>query len=90
MYGQKPWLSVDLYFGTQKADMNASTSTKCLQQLCERLKWPYKTAKHISEKDNKRHKWNYNHKIRCTQLGVGDMVLLKRTAFKGKHKIQDH
>ena len=29
-------------------------------------------------------------KIRCTQLGVGDMVLLKRTAFKDEHKIQDH
>ena len=35
MYGQKPWLPVDLYFGTQKADMNATTSTKCVQQLCE-------------------------------------------------------
>ena len=30
-----------------------------------------------------------DHKIRCTQLGVGDMILLKRTAFKGKHNIQD-
>ena len=28
MYGQKPWLPVDLYFGTKKADMNAITSTK--------------------------------------------------------------
>ena len=33
--------------------------------------------------------WNYDHKVRCIQLGVGDMVLLKRTAFKGKQKIQD-
>ena len=29
-------------------------------------------------------------KIRCDQLGVGDQVILKRTAFRDKHKIQDH
>ena len=89
MHGQKPQLPVDLYFGTQKADMNATTSTKFVQQLCERLKWAYKTAQHVIEKKDQRHKWNYNHKIRCTQLGMGDKVLLKRTVFKGKHKIQD-
>ena len=27
--------------------------------------------------------------VRSTQLKVGDKVLLKCTAFKGKHKIQD-
>ena len=67
---------MDLYFGTQKVDMNATTIIKFVQQ--------------VTEKENQRHKWNYDHKIRCTQLGVGDQVLLKRTAFKGKHKIQDH
>ena len=64
MYGQKPRLTVDLHFGTQKADMNATTSTKFVQQLCERLKWPYKTAQQIIEKENQRHKQNYDHKIR--------------------------
>ena len=82
-------LPVDLYFSTQKSDMNAITSAKFVQQLQERLKWAYKTAQHVIEKENQRHKWNYDHKIRCTKLGVGDMVLLKRTAFKGKQKIQD-
>ena len=33
MYGQKPWLPINLYFGTQKADMHAATSTKFVQQL---------------------------------------------------------
>ena len=67
MYGQKPWLLVNLYFGTHKADMNATTSIKFGQQLCERLKWTYKTAQHVIEKENKNHKKNYNHKIWCTQ-----------------------
>ena len=39
MYGQKPQLPVDLYFGTQKVDMNVTTSIKFVQQLCDRLKW---------------------------------------------------
>ena len=59
-----------------------------MQQLCEKLKGAYKIAKLVIEKENHRHKQNYDHKIRCTHLGVGDMVLLKRTAFKGKHNIQ--
>ena len=61
-----------------------------MQLLQEQLKWASKTVQHVIEKENKRHKQNYDHNIRCTQLGVGDMVLHKRTAFKGKHKIQDH
>ena len=90
MYGQKPWLPVDLYFGAQKLDMNAVTSTKFVQQLCERLKWAYKIAQQITEKENKRHRQNYDHRIWYTQLRVSDQVLLQRTAYKGKHKIQDH
>ena len=48
------------------------------------------TAQHVTEKENKTYEWNYNHEIRFTQLGMGDMILLKRTTFKGKHKIQDY
>ena len=54
MNGQKPQLPVNLYFGTQRGDMNATTSTKFVQQLSERLKWVYKTAQHVIEKENKR------------------------------------
>ena len=43
MYGQELKLPVDLYFGTQKVGMNATTGTKFVQQLHERLKWTYKT-----------------------------------------------
>ena len=70
--------------------MNTATSTKFVQQLFDRLQWAYKTAQYVIEKENQRHKWHYNHKIRCTQLVVGDKVLLMGTTFKGKHKIQDH
>ena len=69
--------------------MNVTNCTKFVQQLHERLKWAYKTTQHIIEKENKILKQNYDNKVRCTQLGLGDMVL-KRMAFKSKHKIHDH
>ena len=47
MHCKNPWLPVDLYFGTQRADMNATTSTKFMQQLLQRLKWAYKTTQNI-------------------------------------------
>ena len=43
MYGQKPQLLVNLYFGIQRPDMNATTSFKFVEQLHERLKWAYRT-----------------------------------------------
>ena len=90
MYGQRPKLPINLYFGTKKADKNATTRTDFVQQLHERLKWGSKTTHHVIEKENKWHKQTYNHKIRCTQLVVGDKILLKRTTFQGNHKTQDH
>ena len=43
-------LPIDLYFGTQNADLNTAMSSKYVQQLHERLKWAYKTAQHVTER----------------------------------------
>ena len=56
MYGQISQLPVDLYFSTQKADMNATSSAKFVQQLSQTLKWAYKTTHHVTEKENEGHK----------------------------------
>ena len=86
MYGQKPRHPVNLYFGTKIADMNIATSAKFVQHLHERLKWAYKTAQYVIEKENQRHKQNYGHKIRCTQLGVGDQVFSRGQPLKANIK----
>ena len=36
-----------------------------------------------------RHKRNHDKNIRCSQLSKDDIVLVKRKAFQGKHKIQN-
>ena len=59
MYGQNPHILINLYFNTQTADMNATTSMKFVMQLHERLRWAYKNTQQVTEGENKRHKWNY-------------------------------
>ena len=49
----------------------------------------YKTADEVVKREQERNKWQYDCKVRCAKLEVGDEVLLKCTAFKGKHKTQD-
>ena len=77
MYSCKVRLPIDLYFSTQAAGMNATTSTMFMQQLWERLQLAYKTAQ-VIDKESWRHEWNCCHKVRWTWLQVGDLVLLKQ------------
>ena len=51
MYGQKPQLLVDLYFGTQNADMNTATSTSATV-MCK-TEMGLKTAQHCIEKETR-------------------------------------
>ena len=37
----------------------------------------------------KHHKQQYDHKIRCTKLEPGDMMMVCQKAFRGKQKIAD-
>ena len=77
------------FFGTNTADLKGNTSTKYVENVKQTIEWAYKTANEVVKKEQEQNKWYYNCKVQCTQLKVGDKVLLKCTALKGKHKIQD-
>ena len=79
---KKPQLPINLYFCTQSGYINATTSIKFLQQLHERLGWAYKTFQQVIESEKKGYMQNYNHKVKCTQLHVGDLALLKRIILR--------
>ena len=89
MFGRKPHLSVDILFGMNTADLKGNTSTKYVGNLKWRIEWAYKTTNEVVKREQELNKWHYDCKVRCAQLKVGDKVLLKCTAFKGKHKIED-
>ena len=88
MFGQKPCLQIDTLFGMNTADLKGN-STMYIRNLKWRIEWAYKTTNEVIRKEQKWNKQQYNSKVRCTQLKVGDKVLLKHIAFKSKHKIQD-
>ena len=89
MFGQKPHLPIDILLVRNTADLKDSTSTKYVKNLKQRTEWAYKTTNKVVKKEQEQNKWYYDCRVRCTQLKVGDKILLKCTAFKGKHKIQD-
>ena len=80
-------LSIDVQFGVRTLDIVSSTSHNYVQKFEKRLEWAYATANEVVKREQERHKQRYEHKVRCAKLMVGDKVLLRRTAFKGKHKI---
>ena len=53
------------------------------------MAWAFKKAQQVSEQDKKRNKRNYDEQVRCSKLQIGDRVLVRQKAFKGKHKVQD-
>ena len=88
IFSGKPCLPIDILFGTNTADLRGN-STTYIENLKQRIQWAYKTANEVVKEGQERNIWQYDCKIRCTKLMVCDQVLLKHTAFKGKHKIQD-
>ena len=89
MMGRKPRLAVDLNMETNLPEHGPSSSSKYIQDLERRLQWSHKLAqKHMEKQANKAKKFYYR-KVRCSKLEPGDLVLVKKFGFKGKHKIQD-
>ena len=78
-----------LNMGTNLAEHGPTSSYKYVQDLERRLLWSHKLAQKHMEKQANKYKKYYDRKVRCSKLEPGDLVLVKRFGFKGKHKIQD-
>ena len=55
----------------------------------QRLNFAYKRAREMSQKQAQKYKLSYDKKVKGTQLQIDDLVLVKRVAWKGRHKIQN-
>ena len=89
MFGREPNLPIDIEFGVRTPDLIATSTQNYVEKLEKRLAWAFKKAQEVNEKEKKRNKRNYDKKVRCSRLEIGDRVLVRQKAFKGKHKIQD-
>ena len=90
LFGREPRLPVDVEFGLQRGNQKGPLSeSNYVSQLRRQLKFAHNKAKQVASKQQARHKGLYDRKCRGATLDVGDLVLVKQTVWKGRHKIQD-
>ena len=90
LFGREPRLPVDVEFGLQRGGQKGSPwESIYIFQLKKRLQFAYRKATCMAQKQQARHRGLYNLRCRGATLSVGDLVLVKQTAWKGRHKIQD-
>ena len=90
LFGRTPQMGVDVRFGLRPSTPYAGESPiQYVERLRARMQWAHKTALHFSKRESKRFKQLYDNKVRGTPVTVGDLVLVKITCFKTRHKIQN-
>ena len=90
MFGREPRLPIDVEFGLKRGKQQSLPSKSTyVTQLRRRLRFAHKKAKQVADRQQARHKELYDRRCRGAALDIGDLVLVKKTAWKGKHKIQD-
>ncbi len=90
MFGRHPRLPIDFELGLSREGISKGVSkSRYIQKLQQRLNYAHKRATAITKKESERHKQYYDRRSRGVVLQPKDLVLVKRTAFTGRHKIQD-
>ena len=90
LFHREPRCPVDVEFGLQRGSQKGSLGESAyVSPLRRRLKFAHNKAKQMAKRQWARHKGLYDQKCRCAELKVGDLVLVKQTTWKGRHKIQD-
>ena len=89
MYGQKPRLPIDNRFRLASPQAEKHSNNKFLGKLNAPLKWCYELADLHQCKEYIHHKHQYDWKMIASKLEPGDLCLVRRKVFGGKHKIGD-
>ena len=90
LFVRDPRFPIDVEFGLKRGNQQGPPSrSNYVTQLRRRLRFAHKKAKQVAGKQQARHKGLYDRRCKGAALDIGDLVLVKKTAWKGKHKIQD-
>ena len=74
---------MDVEFALQRGDqMGSPGESNYISQLRRRLKFAHRKARHMAQRQHARHSGLYDLKCRGVVLSVGDLVLVKHTAWK--------
>ena len=74
MYGKYPILPTDIEFGVALPYLTAAKRQNYAQKLKAHLKWAFKTAKEINNKEAARHKKYYDEKFKFMKIEPGDLA----------------
>ena len=90
LFGREPRLPIDVEFVLKRGNQQVTPGrSNYITQLRRRLRFAHKKAKQVADRQQARHKGLYNSRCKGAVLDIGDLVLVKKTAWKGRHKIQD-
>ena len=89
MFGRDPRLALDVILGIVSDEKPETDYCKHVSQLRDCLRRAYQLASRNSDHARERQKLNHDLHVRAAVLEVGDRVLVKVLAVKGKNKIAD-
>ena len=90
LFVREPRLPINVKFGLKWGNQKVPPSKSIyVTQLKRRLRSAHKKARQVASRQQARQKGLYDQRCRGAELEIGDLVLVRKTAWKGKHKIQD-
>ena len=89
MFGRIPRLPVDVLFRSVLQDSTVASYDKYVACLAEDLKEAMVIAQDHAAKEQGRHVQLYNRRVKGSNIGVGDRVLLANKKERGKKKLAD-
>ena len=89
MYGRYPILPIDVEFSVTLPDLTVAKKQNYAQKLKAHLKWAFKTAKDVNDKEAAQHKKYYDQRFKCIKIESGDLILVRVKVFGPDHKIAD-
>ena len=89
MFGREPRLSIDVEFGLKRQNQQIPPSKSTyVTHLRRRLRFAHKKAMQVAGRQQSRHKRLYDKRCKGAEQDIGDLVLVRYTAWNGKHKMQ--
>ena len=89
MFGRHPRLPIDFQLGLSREGVGHVSKSRYIQKLQKRLQFAYDRAEALAKQEAARQKKLYDRRCKGVQLLPQDLVLVKKVAWTGRHKIQD-
>ena len=88
MFGREARLPIDTILGLEE-EKEETSYLKYIESMKESLQEAFRVASESAKKSRLEQKTQYDHKVIGATVSVGDIVLVKKLAFEGRHKLED-